>query len=149
MKRLAFCFIVLSVLLFFSNPLYAQHMTYPYYFGPTSIPHYGPYVMSPAVKFVPSVGNVMGSMVYPTIADMGFLSSVKIHPEVQAYYQMLQYYQYLSYAYNFYQIASMTPYFYMTDIVADYIGSSLYSYIQQTGLPTNTAIINFIQQNLL
>lgn len=60
----------------------------------------------------------------------------------------MQYYQYLNYAYNFYQIAKVTPMFYMRDFTADYIGSALYSYIQNSGLTQQEGILSFIQQYL-
>ena len=164
-KTIIICvFIFAAMFLFSFSPVSAQYstkgMTYPWYFGTTSVMNYGafPYVMDYASKFQPYFGTTfVGSG--PAIGDVGYLSSVRLHPDAAVMYvadpyivnlmQALQYYQYLSYAYQFYQIARTTPMFYLQDIVADYIGSSLYSYANQYNLSPEAAIISFIQQNLL
>ena len=86
---------------------------------------------------------------YPGLGTSGYFPGAGTGFGYSNIYNALQYYQYLSYAYQFYQIARSTPMFYQNDLVADYIGSSLYSYANNYNLSPQEAIITFIQQNLL
>ena len=124
--------------------------TYPWSFGTTSLTDYGtyPYYSGYTSSLYPYYGNtLLGG--YPGLTNLSPLSSTRVSPGYTNIMQALQYYQYLTYAYNFYLIARSTPMFYQTDIMADYIGSSLYSYAQNLNLSPQEAIITFIRQNLL
>lgn len=136
-----------SAQFFYNTPI----STYPWYFGTTSTNNYAgfPFVFDYITKAHPFYGNTFLGGIYPALGDTGFFSSVRSIPGVPNIFDLLKYYNYLTYAYQFYQIARTTPMFYMNDIVADYIGSSLYSYISQNNFTPQEAIINFIQQNLL
>lgn len=132
--------------------------TYPWSFGTTSVtnygtyPYFGGYTNSPYLYY----GNILlgglgglGGGYYPGLGTSGYLPGVGADLGYSNIFTALQYYQYLSYAYQFYQIARSTPMFYLNDVVADYIGSSLYSYATNYNLSPQDAIISFIQQNLL
>lgn len=149
--------IVLVALFISLDPVSAQMSTYPWFFGTTSVSNYAgvPYTMNYINRARPYYGTTFAGGVYPAWGEVGFVSSVKsaipgvsMIPATNVM-NMLQYYQYLLYAYQFYQIARVTPYFYSNDIIADYIGSSLYSYGNLNNLGPQEAIIGFIQQNLL
>jgi len=156
-------------LIAFSGALYAQTATYPQTFGLTSVNNYVsplslyPYSFGTTSVFSPTTnpyftgynsllwpyyGNTLVGP-YPGLAGLSPFSSVRTGPSYANIMQAMLYYQYLSYAYQFYMIARSTPMFYQNDIVADYIGSSLYSYATNYNLSPQEAIISFIQQNLL
>jgi len=63
--------------------------------------------------------------------------------------QIMDIYNYLDYCLHFYAIARQTPFFYLYDQNADYIGANLYNYSQNLGVPPQVAIIYFIQENFL
>ena len=63
--------------------------------------------------------------------------------------QIMEIYNYLDYCLHFYEIARQTPFFYLYDQNADYIGANLYNYSQNLGVPPQVAIIYFIQENFL
>ncbi|MGA1839731.1 MAG: hypothetical protein ACMUIU_03815 [bacterium] len=170
-KTIVFSFLIITVALFFSfGTINAQTTypgvfgltsvnnlgisplnTYPWSFGTTSItnygtyPYFGSYTNSPYLYY----GNILLGGYYPGSGISGYLPGVGADLGYSNIFKALQYYQYLSYAYQFYMIARSTPMFYMNDIVADYIGSSLYSYANNYNLSPQEAIISFIQQNLL
>lgn len=170
-KTIVISFIIITVALFFSfETLYAQYTypgvfgltsvsnlgispldSYPWSFGTTSVtnygtyPYFGGYPNSPLAYY----GNILLGGLYPGLGTSGYLPGVGTDLGYSNIFQALQYYQYLSYAYQFYQIARTTPLFYLRDITADYIGSSLYSYATNYDLSPQEAIISFIQQNLL
>ncbi len=171
-KTICICLMIITVALFFSfEPLFAQTTTYPATFGLTSVSNYGvsplatypwsfgttslinygtyPFFTGYANPLSPFYGNTFWGGFYPAVGSLGSLSSARIDPGYSNIFQALQYYQYLSYAYQFYQIARTTPMFYQNDLIADYIGSSLYSYATQYDLSPQDAIITFIRQNLL
>lgn len=124
--------------------------TYPGSFGTTSLTGYGtyPYYSGYTSSLYPYYGNTMVGG-YPGLAGLSPYSGIGVGSGYTNIMQALQYYQYLTYAYNFYMIARSTPMFYQNDILADYIGSSLYSYAQNLNLSPQEAIITFIRQNLL
>ena len=127
--------------------------TYPYSLGTTSVSSYGtyPYYSGYTSSLYPYYGNpLLGG--YPGLGGLSPYSGTGVgsgYTNIMQAMQLLQYYQYLTYAYNFYMIARSTPMFYQTDLMADYIGSSLYSYAQNLNLSPQEAIITFIRQNLL
>jgi hypothetical protein len=125
--------------------------TYPWSFGTTSVTNYGTYPFLGGFTNSPLsyYGNILLGGLYPGLGTSGYLPGVGTDLGYSNIFQALQYYQYLSYAYQFYQIARTTPLFYLNDITADYIGSSLYSYATNLNLSPQEAIISFIQQNLL
>jgi hypothetical protein len=171
-KTIVIYFIIITVTLFFSfETLYAQATypgvfgltsvsnlgiysplnTYPWSFGTTSITNYGTYPFFGGYTNSPLsyYGNILLGGMYPGLGTSAYLPGVGADLGYSNIFQALQYYQYLSYAYQFYQMARVTPMFYLNDIVADYIGSSLYSYATNYNLSPQEAIISFIQQNLL
>ena len=165
--------IAITAVFFLTTPSHAQLFgTYPGSFGVTSVSNWG--ITSPlgyAYPFSLGTTSFGGYGTYPSYS--GYTSSLYPYysnPLLGGYtglgglspysgigvgsgytniMQALQYYQYLTYAYNFYMIARSTPMFYQNDLIADYIGSSLYSYAQNLNLSPQEAIITFIQQNLL
>ena len=156
-------FIGLSIIVF-SGALYAQTALYPQTFGLTSVNNYisplnlypysfgttsvfgtqtNPYFSGYYSQLWPYYGNTLVGG-FPSLAGLSPISSVRTYPGYANIYQAMLYYQYLTYAYNFYLIARSTPMFYQNDIVADYIGSSLYSYATNYDLSPQEAIIGFI-----
>lgn len=169
-KIMVICVIIIFTTAFFSSfePASAQLTAYPGSFGTTSVSNYStfptftnysyqsypyystfPSFTNYSYQSYPYYGTGFGGSIYPTTSNLGVFPGAGLYPQSQNIFQLLQYYQYLSYAYQFYQIARVTPLFYQTDIVADYIGSSLYSYATQNNLEPQAAIISFIQQSLL
>ena len=63
--------------------------------------------------------------------------------------QVYEIYSYLNYCLRFYEIARQTPFFYLYDQVADYIGANLYNYARKLGVSPQEAIIYFIRENFL
>lgn len=131
--------------------VYSPLSTYPWSFGTTSVTNYGtyPFFGGYTNSLLPYSGNILIGGMYPGLGTSGYLPGVGTDFGYSNIFMALQYYQYLSYAYQFYQIARSTPMFYLNDMVADYIGSSLYSYATNYNLSPQEAIISFIQQNLL
>jgi hypothetical protein len=163
--------IILAAILFSSVTPYAQLSTYPATFGTTSVSNYGitspldvypwsfgttslvsygayPFYSGISPMLSPYLGNTFFGGI-PALGGLSPLSSVRVGPGYLDIMKTMQYYQYLTYAYNFYLTARSTPMFYMNDLVADYIGSSLYSYINNYDLAPQEAILGFIQQYLL
>ncbi|MBN2373735.1 hypothetical protein JXL19_08110 [bacterium] len=157
-----------TVLLFSIKPASAQLTAYPGTFGTTSVSNYStfptfstyayptypfysgtPTFTNYSYQSYPYYGTGLWGSIYPGTSNTGILPSSGIYNQPINILQLLQIYQYLAYAYQFYQIARVTPFFYQTDLVADYIGSSLYSFANQNNLDPQAAIISFIQQNLL
>ena len=167
---LSICILILSLCLsILITPLYAQYSTYPYTFGTTSIANYGSYPYTFGTTSISNYGSYplysgYTNSIYPYFSGGllggGYYGSLYGNYGGYGYYggglspynelmKIIQYYQYLTYAYQFYMVARQTPMFYQRDIVADYIGSALYSFVDKSGLSPEQAIISFIQQNLL
>ncbi len=152
-----FVFMIFISIVISTSPISAQFGYYPSSFGTTSLTGLGisPYSIMGISPYGLSYNYFPSLLPYyagysPLMGTLGYLPGVGNNiPDFINQIKMMQYYQYLSYAYQFYQIARSTPMFYLRDITADYIGSALYSYVQNSGLGTQEAIINFIQQNLL
>ncbi|MGA1843468.1 MAG: hypothetical protein ACMUIS_02770 [bacterium] len=160
---------ILSVIIFSSTIIHAQ--LYPSTFGTTSVSNYGitspldvfswsygatspigygayPFYSGISPLLSPYLGNTFGGGI-PSLGGFSPFWGAGIGSGYLDLMKTIQYYQYLMYAYNFYLVARSTPMFYMNDLVADYIGSSLYSYINNPGLSQQQAILGFIQQYLL
>jgi len=123
---------------------------YPWSYGITSPISYGtnPFYSGISPMLSPYLGNTFTGGI-PALAGLSPFSNAWVGSGYLDLMKTIQYYQYLMYAYNFYLIARSTPMFYMNDLVADYIGSSLYSYANNYELSPQEAIIGFIQQHLL
>lgn len=120
-------------------------------FGTTSISNYGtfPLFANYTNQYYPYSGIGYFGGYSPLAGNLGYFQGYGGNPYTSNIMKIMMYYQYLSYAYQFYQIARVTPMFYQQDMIADYIGSSLYSYANQNNLSAQEAILSFIQQNLL
>ena len=120
-------------------------------FGTTSVSNYGsfPTFVNYTNQLYPYSGLGYYGGISPSTGGLGYYQGYGVNTFMPDIMKIMMYYQYLSYAYQFYQIARVTPMFYQQDIVADYIGSSLYSFANQNNLSPQEAIILFIQQNLL
>ena len=165
---LSISFVIISVILFSSVVTHAQYPAtfgttsvsnygitspldvFPWSFGTTSLTSYGTYPFYSGISpmLSPYLGNTFFGGI-PSLGSLSPLSSVRVGPGYLDLMKTIQYYQYLMYAYNFYLVARSTPMFYMNDLVADYIGSSLYSYATNYELAPQEAILGFIQQYLL
>ena len=79
----------------------------------------------------------------------GSLLGMGLYGSSNPYSQILQAYNYLSYCLQFYEIARQTPFFYMQDQTADYIGANLYNYAIHLDVTPQEAILYYIQENIL
>lgn len=151
-KVIVILFMLIAALIFLSfTPLSAQINLFPWSFGTTSVNTYGAYPFSGNYlsSLLPYYGYGLFGGLNPGLGGTGYPSGISPASGFLNIMKAMQYYQYLNYAYQFYMVARSTPMFYMYDITADYIGSSLYSFAQKNSLSPQEAIITFIQQNLL
>ncbi|MEW6381749.1 MAG: hypothetical protein AB1611_19400 [bacterium] len=117
-----------------------------YLSGWNSLPYYGNF--SPFSGGINSLyGGYYGSPFFST--SLPYYSTMSPYNMYYPLMQICALYDYLNYALHFYELASQTPFLYMYDQTADYIGANLYNYASNIGVTPQESIIYFIQENFL
>jgi len=100
-------------------------------------------------------GSLLGGSLYGSSLIGGLygggssLLGMGLYGSSNPYSQIMQAYNYLSYCLQFYEIARQTPFYYMQDQTADYIGANLYNYAIHLDVTPQEAILYYIQKNIL
>jgi len=135
------------------NPLLGGYYGSPFSSGTAYSPYYSSlmnsnsFVMnpySPLTDPYSSLMNPYSSVMNPYSPIMNPYNSS--YPMMQQVYAL---YDYLNYSLQFYQLASKTPFLYMQDQTADYIGANLMNYAGNIGVSPQESILYFIRDNVL
>ncbi|MCL6582369.1 MAG: hypothetical protein K6U11_01905 [bacterium] len=94
----------------------------------------------------PLYGSYYGS---PFFSTLPYYSSTNPYNIYHSLMEICALYDYLNYALHFYELASQTPFLYLYDQTADYIGANLYNYARNIGVSPQESIIYFIWENFL
>jgi hypothetical protein len=135
------------------NPLLGGYYGSPFSAGTAYSPYYSSLMNSNSFVMNPysPLTDTYSSLMNPYSSIMNPYSSItnpynSYCPMMQQVYAL---YDYLNYSLQFYQLASKTPFLYMQDQTADYIGANLMNYAGNIGVSPQESILYFIRDNVL
>ncbi|MEW5801852.1 MAG: hypothetical protein AB1847_07065 [bacterium] len=132
--------------------IYSPYLYGNYPFSGLFLPYYSSWAGFTGLNFAnPFLGGYYGngSLFSPLSAYAPSYSALNSYTFYNPIMQLNEMYNYLNYALHFYELASQTPFLYIYDQTADYIGANLYNYAANIGVSPQESIIYFIMDNFL